>query len=75
MAIFFCLSLVPVSLSQSSKPKAPDSFKFDLGAIWRISPVACIGCLTIGLTNSAFRLIGPLYAKDMDSTSPVSPFS
>ncbi len=65
MAIFFCLSLVPVSLSQSSKPKAPESFKFDLKAIWRISPVACIGCLTIGLTNSAFRLIGPLYAKDM----------
>jgi MFS family permease len=65
MAIFFCLSLVPVSLSQSSKPKAPESFKFDLGAIWRISPVACIGCLTIGLTNSAFRLIGPIYAGEM----------
>ena len=65
MAIFFCLSLVPVSLSESSKPKAPDSFKFDLGAIWRISPLACVGCLTIGLTNSAFRLIGPLYAGEM----------
>lgn len=65
MAILFCLSLVPVSLSDRSKPKAPDTFKFDLGAIWRISPLACIGCLTIGLTNSAFRLIGPLYAQEM----------
>jgi len=65
MAILLCLSLVPVSLSDRSRPKAPDSFKFDLGAIWRISPLACLGCMTIGLTNSAFRLIGPLYAQDM----------
>ena len=30
-----------------------------------ISPLACLGCLTLGLTNSAFRFIGPLYAKQM----------
>ncbi len=62
-AIMFCISLVPVSLSNRSRPKAPESFRFDLGAIWRIAPLACIGCFTIGLTNSAFRLIGPLYAE------------
>ncbi|MGI9415858.1 MAG: MFS transporter, partial [Hyphomicrobiales bacterium] len=65
MAILFSLSLVPVSLSDRSRPKAPETFKFDIGTIWRISPLACIGCLTIGLTNSAFRLIGPLYAQNM----------
>lgn len=65
MAILFSLSLVPVSLSNRSRPKPPDSVKFDIRAIWQISPVACIGCLTIGMTNGAFRLIGPLYAKDM----------
>ena len=65
MAMLFSLSLVPVSLSDRSKPKAPEAFKFDIGAIWRISPLACIGSLTIGLTNSAFRLIGPIYGQNM----------
>jgi MFS family permease len=63
-AILFCLSLVPVSLMDRSRPKAPESFRFDIPAIWAISPLACMGCIAIGLTNSAFRLIGPLYAKE-----------
>ncbi len=65
MAMLFCLSLVPVSLSNRSRPAPPDEFKFEISKIWAISPLACIGCLTIGLTNSAFRLIGPLYADEM----------
>ena len=32
---------------------------------WALSPVACVGCITIGLTNGAFRTIGPLYAQEM----------
>jgi len=65
VAIMFCLSLVPVSLSNRSKPTPPDSFKFDIKTIWAISPVACLGTFTIGLTNSAFRMIGPIYATEI----------
>ena len=61
-AIFFSLSLVPVSLADRSNPSPPLAFKFSLRDVWIISPLACLGCLTIGLTNSAFRFIGPLYA-------------
>lgn len=64
-AILFCLSLVPVSLMDQTKPKAPESFRFDIPAVWALSPLACMGCVTIGLTNSAFRLIGPLYAREI----------
>jgi MFS family permease len=64
-AILFCLSLVPVCLMDRSRPQAPEQTRFDLPAIWAISPLACIGCITIGLTNSAFRLIGPLYAREI----------
>ena len=64
-AILFCLSLVPVSLMDQSRPKAPESFRFDIPAVWALSPLACMGCVTIGLTNSAFRLIGPLYAREI----------
>ncbi len=65
VTIMFCLSLVPVSLSNRSKPALPESFKFDLKSIWLISPLACLGSLSIGLTNSAFRMIGPIYATDI----------
>ncbi|MCG8559195.1 MAG: MFS transporter [Hyphomicrobiales bacterium] len=64
-AILFSISLVPVSLSDRSSPKLPEAFTFDLGQVWRISPLACTGCLALGLTNSAFRLIGPLYGELM----------
>lgn len=65
VAIMFSLSLVPVSLSNRSKPAIPEGFKFDLRSIWLISPLACLGSLSIGLTNSAFRMIGPIYATDI----------
>lgn len=64
-AIFFSLSLVPVSLGDRSSPKPPEKFTFDLRDVWVISPLACLGVLTLGLTNSAFRFIGPLYASEM----------
>lgn len=64
-AILFCISLVPICLMDRSRPKAPERAHFDLPAVWRISPLACLGCVTIGLTNSAFRLIGPLYAREI----------
>lgn len=65
IAILFAGSLIPVSLADRSSPKPPEAFTFDLRAVWVISPMACTGCLAIGLTNSAFRLIGPLYAEKM----------
>lgn len=64
-AIFFSLSLVPVSLGDRSSPKPPEKFNFNLGEVWTISPLACLGVLTLGLTNSSFRFIGPLYASKM----------
>lgn len=65
VAIMFCLSLLPVSLSNRSKPKPPDGFSFEFRTVWQISPLACLATLTIGLTNSAFRMIGPIYATEI----------
>ena len=64
-AILFCLSLVPVALSRGSNPQTEGDVPFDLKTMWLISPIACIGCITIGLTNSAFRTIGPIYAAEI----------
>lgn len=64
-AIFFCISLVPVALADRSSPAPPQGFSFNLAKVWEMSPLACTGCVTIGLTNSAFRLVGPLYGEQM----------
>jgi len=59
-----CVSVVPVALADKSNPKPPEEMRLDLHTIWRISPLACAGCLFVGLTNTAFRLIGPIYAAN-----------
>lgn len=64
-SMLFCLSLVPVSLSDRSNPKPPAATSFNFAQIWAISPLACAGCFAVGLTNSAVRLVGPLYATGM----------
>ena len=62
-AIVLSLSAVPVSLADRTSPMPPKSARFNLAEVWKISPIACLGCITIGLTNSSFRLVGPLYAS------------
>ena len=75
MTLIITISLVPVSLADRSNPKAPETMAFDLKAVWYLSPLACIGCLAVGATNSAFRLIGPLYAEQIGlSISNVATF-
>jgi MFS family permease len=64
VAIFFCLALLPISLSRQTSPAPPANPRLDVRRIWRLSPVACVGCLTIGLTNGAFRTVGPIYAQE-----------
>ena len=65
MAMMICLSLVPVSVADRSNPEPPEAFGLDLKSVWITSPLACLGSLAIGLTNSAFRLVGPVYAQDI----------
>ena len=49
MALMITFSVIPVALGDRSSPKPPDVFKFDLNKIWVISPLACIGCVAIGV--------------------------
>jgi len=65
LAIMVCLSLVPISLADRSNPQPPASFSFNPITVWQLSPIACIGCICIGLTNATFRMIGPVYAQSI----------
>lgn len=75
MSMMITLSLVPVSLADRTNPAPPAEVKLDLGKVWRISPLASIGCIAVGLTNSAFRTLSPVYAEDIGlSTADVATF-
>jgi MFS family permease len=65
MSIMITLSLVPVSLGDRSNPKPPNDVKLDLARAWHISPLAAIGCIAVGVTNSAFRTLSPVYAEQI----------
>jgi MFS family permease len=65
MSIMITLSLVPVSLGDRTNPKAPDDIKLDLRRAWAISPLAAIGCIAVGVTNSSFRTLSPVYAEEI----------
>ena len=65
MSIMITLSLVPVSLGDRSNPTPPESVKLDLARVWRISPLGCIGCIAVGMTNSSFRTLSPVYAEEI----------
>src|SRR5262245_26810441 len=65
MSIMITLSLVPVSLCDRSNPTPPADVRLDLRKVWRISPLASIGCVAVGVTNSAFRTLSPVYAEQI----------
>ncbi len=65
MSMMITLSLVPVSLADRSNPTPPEEVKLDLAKVWRISPLGCMGCIAIGVTNSAFRTLSPVYAEEI----------
>lgn len=68
LAMLVTISLVPVSLADRTNPKPPEEVSLNPGVVWRISPIAVIGCVTIGMTNGAFRLVGPVYAQSVGFT-------
>ncbi|RVC72144.1 MFS transporter, partial [Mesorhizobium sp. M4A.F.Ca.ET.022.05.2.1] len=65
MSMMITLSLVPVSLGDRSNPTPPEDVKLDLPRVWRISPLGSIGCIAVGVTNSAFRTLSPVYAEQI----------
>lgn len=65
LAVLFCFALIPISLSKSENPKAPSGKLVNPLLLWRVSPVVMIGVVTIGLTNGAFRMVGPIYAESI----------
>ena len=68
LAILICLSLMPLGLTKTVQPAMPETQKIDVLFAFRISPLAALGVLTVGAPGSALRMIGPLFAYQLNFT-------
>lgn len=65
VSILVSLSLVPVALSNNANPAPVPRVKVDLRKLISTSPVAAIGVVLVGLANTCFWALGPIYVGRM----------
>lgn len=63
MSMLIGLSLVPIALAPTAPPEHQAIGQFNPIEALKVSPLAFITCFTVGLTSSALKTMGPLYAS------------
>ncbi len=69
LAIMCCTCLLPLALTTSTQPITPKAPRLRPIATMLLSPLGAAGVLVAGLTSSAFRMVGPLYAQEISLTA------
>jgi len=64
IAVVACMALIPLALTQTSVPSLPKNPGFKPFFVYSLSPLAAVGIIIVGLTNSSFRMVAPVYAKE-----------
>jgi MFS family permease len=64
-AILMCLALMPTALSTAETPQPLAETRLNLRALYKNSPVACIGIFLIGGANGAWGTLGPVYGAEI----------
>ncbi len=64
VAIFCCLSLVPLALTRAVPPVVDHPPTLRPIAAWKVSPLACFGIVIAGATGSSFRMVGPVFGLE-----------
>lgn len=62
--IFYCVAMLPTTLSNAATPQPLNTVKLDLSALYRNSPVSFLGILLIGIANGAFGTLGPVFGAE-----------
>jgi len=69
-SILLSIALVPVSLTTTSQPAPIESVRLDVKRLWDVSPVGVSAALAVGLANSAFWTLGPVFAGEQGFDVP-----
>ncbi len=65
VAILCCLCLLPLALTRAPEPPVPEAPRLRPWAACRLSPLGAAGVVVAGVTNPAFRMVGPVYGSQM----------
>ncbi|OHV85092.1 MFS transporter [Rhizobium sp. LCM 4573] len=60
--ILYCVAQLPTTLSKAASPQPLKRVNLDLRALFRNSPIACVGILLIGIANGAYGTLGAVFA-------------
>lgn len=64
-AALYATCLIPVSLTRDEGPARGDISSYGIAELYRVSPIAVIGCFTAGMNNATIVGIAPVYAAAM----------
>ena len=64
-AIFFILSLVPISLTRLTPPVMESAGRLPFGVLWARSELGLVGAGVSGIILGAFGAVGPVYGYEM----------
>ena len=64
VAMFCCLCMLPLTLSTSRPPTSHGAPRLRPIKTILTSPLGAAGIVTVGLTNSGFRMVGPIYGSE-----------
>ncbi|MEO1040711.1 MAG: MFS transporter [Pseudomonadota bacterium] len=65
LSILISCALVPVALTRVPAPAIPSEAKLDIPGLWRVSPLAAMGAVMVGLTTSSYWSMSPLFISGM----------
>lgn len=75
VAVAITISMVPLAVTNGAVPTIPQPSRIGLAEVYQLAPTGFIGCLVVGLANSAFWTFGPLFARnEIGIGAPVSLF-
>ena len=76
-AILVTVAAVPVALTRTTAPTPPETVNLRPVWLFRLSPVAFIGCLSVGMVNGAFWSLSPVFvtARGLDTAGVADFFS
>ncbi|MDR7146265.1 MFS transporter [Rhizobium sp. BE258] len=59
--VFYCVAMLPTTLSTAASPQPLKAVRLDLPALYRNSPVSCLGILLVGIANGAYGTLGAVF--------------
>lgn len=65
IAMFCCLCLLPLALTTRAAPEPPKAPRLRPIKAILLSPLAAFGVVVVGLTNSSFRMVGPVFGAQV----------